>query len=46
VSLNGRPLSVLESTADSDEGYSYDAGRRMLRVRVREAGERQTIAVR
>ncbi len=46
VAVEGRPLSLLDRTPSGDEGYAYDAERRVLTVRVGETGERQTITVR
>jgi alpha-glucosidase len=46
VAIDGRSLSSLDSVAAGDEGFSYDAGRRLLTVLFREVGERQMIVVR
>jgi alpha-glucosidase len=46
VSVDGRALSPLDPTANGDHGYTYDAERGMLTVRVHEMGKRQTIAIR
>ncbi len=43
--MNGRALS--ESGAeDKGEGYGYDSARRIVSVRVQEAGRRQEIRIR
>jgi len=45
VTMNGRALS--ESGAeDKGEGYGYDSARRIVSVRVQEAGRRQEIRIR
>ena len=46
VSVDGRALLPLDPTANGDHGYTYDAERGMLTVRVHEMGERQTITIR
>ncbi|MGH3952074.1 MAG: hypothetical protein ACRDSE_23685, partial [Pseudonocardiaceae bacterium] len=46
VSVGGRSLSPLDAEEDGGEGYLYDAERRILAVRIREVGERQSVTVR
>ncbi|MGH7564602.1 MAG: TIM-barrel domain-containing protein, partial [Gemmatimonadota bacterium] len=46
VSAAGRSLSPLDPNEDGGEGYVYDAERRILTVRMREAGARQSVTVR
>lgn len=46
VALDGRPLPELDPEAALGTGSRYDAGRRVLTVRLLEVGERQTVTVR
>ncbi len=46
VSVDGRSLSPFEADKDSSEGYVYAVDRRVLTVRAKETGERQTITIR
>lgn len=46
VSLGGRSLPAIGPGAQGDEGYAYDAERRVLTVWVHEMGERQTMLIR
>ncbi len=45
VTLNGRALGEV-TAEDGGEGYSYDSARRIVTVRVREAGRRQEVRIR
>ncbi|MGH7543205.1 MAG: TIM-barrel domain-containing protein [Gemmatimonadota bacterium] len=46
VAVNGLSVSPIDPGADGDLGYAYDAERRVLTVRMREAGMRQSVTIR
>ena len=43
--VDGRPLTPIDPTTHDQEGYAYDAGRRVATIWLREAGDRQSIVL-